>query len=77
MPEVKGSVILGDLGLSDGEDWLVLGFNSDEENGCADRRRIACVMVGWKRPPYSEYFVRCIGRVWPNEKNAEVPLLQA
>jgi len=23
-------------------------------NGCAESRRIACVMVGWKRPPYCE-----------------------
>jgi hypothetical protein len=55
----------------------VLGLGSEEENGCADRRRIACVMVGWKRPPYGEYFVRCIGSVWPNEKNAEEALSQA
>jgi hypothetical protein len=77
VPEVNGSVMSGDLGFSEGEEWAVLGLGSEEENGCADRRRIACVMVGWKRPPYCEYFVRCMGRVWPKEKNAEVALPQA
>jgi hypothetical protein len=76
VPDVKGSVMSGDLGLSDGEERAVLGLGSEEENGCAERRRIACVMVGWKGPPYCEYFVRCIGRVWPNEKNAEMALLK-
>jgi hypothetical protein len=27
-------------------------------------------------PPYCEYFVRCIGKVCPNEKKAEVALPQ-
>lgn len=74
---MKGSVMSGDFGLCDGEEWVVLGLDSEEENGCAERRRIACVMVGWNKPPYCEYFVRCIGRVCPNEKNAEVALPQS
>jgi hypothetical protein len=76
VPEVNGSVISEDLYFSEGEELAVLGQGS-EENGCADRRRIACVMVGWKGPPYCEYFMRCIGRVWPKEKNMEVALQQA
>lgn len=76
MPEVKGSMISGDLGLSEGEDGPDSTVNSEDENGCEDRRRIACDMVGWKSPPYCEYFVRCTGSVWPNEKNVEVALLQ-
>lgn len=76
VPDVKGSVMSGDLGLDDGKEWVVLGLGSWEENGCAERRRIACVMVGWNMPPYCEYFVRCIGKVCPNEKKAEVALLQ-
>jgi hypothetical protein len=74
VPVVKGSVRSGDLGLREGEEWEVLGLGSEAENGWAERRRIAWVMVGWKRPPCGEYLVRCIGRVWPNEKNADVNL---
>ena len=35
------------------------------------RRRMACVMVGWKRPPWGEWAVRCVGRTWPREKKVE------
>lgn len=28
VPDVKGSVMSGDLGLDDGEEWVVLGFVS-------------------------------------------------
>lgn len=76
VPDVKGSVTSGDFGFKDGEEWEVFGFGSEDEYGCAERRRIACVMVGWNKPPYCEYFVRCIGKVCPNEKNAEVALPQ-
>ena len=71
---MKGSVRSGDFGLSDGEVCEVLGLVSKEENGCVERRRMACVMVGWKSPPYGEYLLRWIGKVWPKEKNAEVNL---
>jgi hypothetical protein len=29
------------------------------------RRRITWVIVGWKMPPYFEWAIRCIGRVFP------------
>lgn len=38
-------------------------------NGARERRRIACVIVGWKRPPWGECARRWVGRVWPREKN--------
>lgn len=34
-----------------------------EEKGWEERRRIACVIVGWKRPPWTgEYAPRWVGR---------------
>lgn len=35
-------------------DGGVDGAYGIEENGPRDNNRIACVMVGWKSPPYSE-----------------------
>jgi hypothetical protein len=46
VPEVKGSARSEDFRLIDGEACAVLGFVSEEENGCAERRRTAWVMVG-------------------------------
>lgn len=46
MPDVKGSVRSGDFRLIDGETCAVLGFASEQENGCDERRRMACVKVG-------------------------------
>ena len=43
-----------------------------EEKGWEERRRIACVRVGWKRPPWTgEYAPRWVGRTWPREKKVE------
>lgn len=39
--------------------------------GARERRRMACVMVGWKRPPWGEWARRWQGRVWPREKKSE------
>lgn len=30
-----------------------------------ERRRIACVIVGWNRPPKGECWSRWVGRTWP------------
>jgi hypothetical protein len=46
---VKGSIISGDLG--DMEASGLFSSRGVAENGCEERRRIACVVVGWKRPP--------------------------
>lgn len=46
MPAEKGSMRSGDFRLIDGEACAVLGFASEDENGCSERRRMACVMVG-------------------------------
>jgi len=42
--------------------------------GCFDSRRTAWVIVGWKRPPWTEWSSRCVGRTWPSVKNVEVNL---
>lgn len=42
--------------------------------GWEERSRMACVIVGWKRPPNLEYAARCVGRVWPSMKNVDVKL---
>ena len=47
--EVKGSKISGDLGDMETSGLIRLGGVA--EKGCEERRRIACVVVGWKRPP--------------------------
>ena len=39
-------------------------------NGLDDRRRIACVIVGWNGPPWGECLERWVGSVCPNVKNA-------
>src|SRR3569833_3577766 len=36
--------------------------------GWAARRRVACVIVGWNRPPSGEWFSLCVGWVWPRMK---------
>lgn len=68
--EVKGSIISGDLG-----DIETLGVGRSEEvveKGWGERRRIAWVMVGWKRPPWTgEYAQRWVGRTWPSVKKVE------
>lgn len=46
VPDVKGSVRSGEFKFIDGETCAVLGFASEEENGCDESRRMACVMVG-------------------------------
>jgi hypothetical protein len=40
-------------------------LEGSSENGWEERRRIASVIVGWKRPPWEEYALRCVGRTWP------------
>lgn len=57
-----GVVMLGGRGLC--EDGEVGG-------GGAERRRMACVIVGWKRPPKGEWARRCVGRTWPMAKKVE------
>ena len=50
--------------------------------GCEDgaaygpllNNRMACVMVGWKRPPYFECADRTVGRVLPSSNNLAVDL---
>lgn len=37
---------------------------------------MACVMVGWKRPPYGECARRWHGSVWPREKKVERSLMR-
>lgn len=51
--------------------WLREGMNRE---GPRDRRRMACVIVGWNRPPNCECALRCVGRVWPNVKKVDSPL---
>jgi hypothetical protein len=48
----KGSIISGDL-----RDIDTRGVSAEcgvREKGCEERRRIAWVIVGWKRPPWAE-----------------------
>lgn len=69
--EVKGSIMSGDLGDMEvfGGAWKSEGI---VEKGWEERRRIACVMVGWKRPPLmGEYARRWVGRTWPSVKKLE------
>lgn len=46
-----------------------------EKPGCVkgweDKRRMACVREGWKRPPCGECLRRWQGRTWPAVKKAE------
>lgn len=42
--------------------------------GRADRSFMDSVMVGWKRPPWGEWWRRCVGRHWPSEKKRLVTL---
>ena len=61
------SGLFGDMETSgfDRLDW-------EAENGGEERRRIAWVIVGWKRPPCAgEYALRCVGRTWPRVKKVE------
>lgn len=36
-----------------------------------DSSRMAWVIVGWKRPPWGECMLRCVGKTWPNAKKVE------
>lgn len=44
--------------------------------GGSDRRRTACVMVGWKDPPKRECSERWVGRTWPSLKKKAKGLKQ-
>lgn len=67
---MKGSTISGDLGEM--ETSGVGRLCGVGEKGCEERRRIACVIVGWKRPPWmGEYALRWVGRTWPTVKKVE------
>jgi hypothetical protein len=41
VPEVKGSVGLGDFGLRDGNEYGILGLGEVDERGWEERSRIA------------------------------------
>jgi hypothetical protein len=69
-PPLNGSTRSGLLS----DDAGVLGAVRSSKNGPRERSRIACVMVGWKRPPNGEWAVRCVGSTCPNVKNVEMPL---
>jgi len=43
--------------------------------GPRESNRMAWVIVGWKRPPYSECILRCVGRTWPRVKKVESALM--
>lgn len=47
VPVVKGSV-------EGRKGWAGEEVERCDEKGCEERSRIACVMVGWKRPPCGE-----------------------
>lgn len=56
----------------------VVGFSGGSlaaKKGPRDRRRIACAMVGWKRPPNCECALRWVGSVWPKVKKVDSPLI--
>lgn len=55
-PDVKGSEMSGLLGWKEAFDACSSGRPC--EKGWDDRRRIAWVIVGWKRPPCGEYAER-------------------
>jgi hypothetical protein len=66
-PDVKGSdksgLAIDGFGVSGGSlEWM---------NGPLERRRMACVIVGWKSPPNCECIERWVGSTWPREKNVE------
>jgi hypothetical protein len=64
-PEVNGSLISGLLSFSDAflESFSERGASRwSVEKGWLDKRRIACVNVGWNKPPCSEYACLCVGR---------------
>lgn len=65
--EVKGSEMSV---AADSSRWMAGGA----EKGARERRRMACVMVGWKSPPCGECARRWHGRVWPSEKKRESTL---
>lgn len=60
-----------DLLASDEEENDELAF----ENGGCERSRIACVIVGWNRPPNEECARRWVGRVCPKLKKSENALI--
>lgn len=55
--EEKGSTISGLEGDKEGSDALGCGAE-EEKKGCDESRRMAWVIVGWKRPPWGEYIDR-------------------
>lgn len=69
-PNVKGSERSAVL-----SDFLALvGCSCSWRNGPRESSRMASVTVGWKRPPYCEYWPRCVGRSCPNVKKVESAL---
>jgi hypothetical protein len=62
--------------MRSGLDGDVAGFSgwSLLKKGPLESRRMAWVMVGWKRPPNCEWAERCVGRTWPKVKKVERPL---
>jgi hypothetical protein len=69
-PPLKGSMRSGLLGDVIG----FLGGSFSSKNGPRESKRIACVMVGWKRPPNDECAERWVGKTCPRVKNVERPL---
>lgn len=69
-PPLKGSMRSGLFGDVVG----FVGGSFSSRKGPRDRRRIACVMVGWKRPPNVEWADRWVGRTWPSVKKVDSPL---
>lgn len=60
-------VVVYQAGYGDGlggEGW-VAEEEEEEEEGGVDRRRIACVTLGWNGPPKGECLSRWQGRTWP------------
>lgn len=46
--------------------WRDRSVVVEEKGGGWESRRMASRMVGWKSPPWGEWWIRCVGRVWPS-----------
>lgn len=72
MPPLKGSVISGDL--SEGETGVAT-FVGVLVKGAEERSLMASVIVGWKRPPKVECFLRWVGSTCPRVKKVDRALM--
>lgn len=52
----------GEVGDMEMEVGVLVGLVGVVVKGAAERSLIASVIVGWKRPPYMECFLRWVGR---------------